>query len=238
MIEQEAKERVLVISDIQCPFHHEDTMAFLKAVKKQYKPTTVVNIGDLVDNYCLSAWTKDPDAISANDEITQMRAFIKEYNKVFPKGVMLESNHNLRLERAAVRAGIPRHFLKDEHAWSGLAKGWELTDEVVIDGVAYMHGDQQGAGGQNAALNRVKLRGRSVVAGHLHTQSCIVYHATKEALMFGMQVGCLIDHKALAFAYCKNALKKPILSVGIVDKGVPQIIPMLLDEEGRWTGRL
>ena len=120
----------------------------------------------------------------------------------------------------------------------GLSKGWKFSDEVVIDGIAYMHGDQQGAGGQQAAINRVKLRGRSVVAGHLHTQACIVYHATKEALMFGMQVGCLIDHKELAFAYAKNALRKPILSVGIVDKGIPMIIPMLLDEKGNWIGRL
>lgn len=28
------------------PYHHPDTIKFLKAVKKKYKPTRVVNLGD------------------------------------------------------------------------------------------------------------------------------------------------------------------------------------------------
>ena len=232
------KERVLVISDLQAPFHHKDSLKFLAAVKKKYKPTKVVNIGDITDSYCLSAWTKDPDALSATDEINQMLEFNKAYCKLFPKGDILTSNHDLRLQRAAVRAGIPRHYLKDYNEWMGLSKGWKFHDEVIIDEVAYMHGDEQGAGGQLACINRVKLRGRSCVAGHLHTQANIMYHATKEDLFFGMQVGCLIDHKAVGFAYAKNALKKIILSVGIVDKGIPMLIPMLLDSSGNWVGKL
>lgn len=232
------KEKILIISDIQAPFHHKDTIAFLKAVKKKYKPTKVVNIGDLSDSYCLSAWTRDPDAISANDEIQQLHAFIKEYCKIFPKGDILTSNHDLRLKRAAVRAGIPSHFLKDYHDWMGLTKGWVFHDELLLDGIMFTHGDEQGAGGAAAALNRVKHYGRSTVSGHLHTQSCINYLATREKLLFGMQVGCLIDREALAFAYAKKALKKPVLTVGFIDKGVPMLIPMFLDDNGNWTKKV
>ena len=233
-----AKERILIISDIQAPFHHKDTIPFLKAVKKKYKPTRVVNIGDLSDSYCLSAWTRDPDAISPNDEIEQLLAFVKEFVKVFPKGDILTSNHDLRLQRAAVRAGIPKHFLKDYHQWMGLPRTWKFHDELIIDGIMITHGDEQGAGGQLAAINRTKEYGRSCISGHLHTQACIMYRATREELLFGMQVGCLIDRKALAFAYAKNALKKPILTVGFANKGVPMLIPMFLDDDGRWTGEL
>ena len=237
-MKKKKNQTILVISDLQAPFHHKDSLEFLKAVKKKYKPTRVVNIGDLTDSYCLSAWTKDPDAISANDEIKQMLDFVKEYVKIFPKGDILTSNHDLRLQRAAVRAGIPRHFLKDYHSWMGLPKTWKFHDELMIDDIMFTHGMEQGAGGQMAALNRVKHYGRSCVSGHLHTQACIQYMATREKLLFGMQVGCLIDREELAFAYAKHSLRKPIVSLGVIINGTPMLIPMLLDEDGRWTKEL
>lgn len=232
------KKRVLVISDIQAPFHHKDTLPFLKAVKKKYKPNHIVNIGDVTDSYCLSAWGTDPDAISAKDEIKQMQKLVKALGKMFPKMDVLTSNHDLRLNRAAFRAGIPSHFLKGYHDWMGCPKGWTFHDEFILDGIMYCHGDEMGAGGQLAPLNRVKHYGMSTVAGHLHTQSCIMYMATRDKLMFGMQVGCLIDRKQLAFAYAKKALRKPVLTVGFIDNGVPLLIPMLLDNDGNWVGKL
>lgn len=229
------KKTILVIPDIQAPFHHKDTLPFLEALKKKYKPTNVVNIGDLTDSYCLTAWTKDPDAISASEEIKRMREFIADYVKLFPKGDILTSNHDLRLQRAAVRAGISRYFLKSYHDWMGLPKTWKFHDELVIDDIMFTHGDEGGAGGQMAAQNRVKHYGRSCVSGHLHTQSCINYLATRDKLMFGMQVGCLIDREALAFAYAKKSLRKPVLTAGIIENGVPMLIPMVLNKNGRWN---
>jgi len=237
-VKKKKNKTILVISDIQAPFHHKDTLAFLKAVKNKYKPNHIVNIGDLSDSYCLTAWQKDPDAISANEEIQKLLDFTKDFCKLFPKGDILTSNHDLRLERAAVRAGIPRHFIKGYHEWMGLTSGWKFHDELIIDDIMYTHGDEVGASGAHAALNRVKHYGRSCISGHLHTQSCIEYFATREKLMFGMQVGCLIDREQLAFAYAKKALRKPVLTVGLVVNGVPQLVPMFLDSDGNWTRSL
>jgi hypothetical protein len=39
-------DRILVIGDIHAPYEHPDTVAFLKAVKKKYNPTRVIQIGD------------------------------------------------------------------------------------------------------------------------------------------------------------------------------------------------
>jgi metallophosphoesterase superfamily enzyme len=233
-----SKKKILVISDLQMPFQHQDALAFLKAVKKKYKPSHVVNIGDVTDSYCLTAWQKDPDFISANDEIQQMLAGVKELAKMFPKMDVLTSNHDLRLQRAAKRAGIPKHFIKDYHQWMGCPKTWVFHDELEIDGVLYTHGDEVGAGGMNASLKRAMHYGKSSVSGHLHTQANINYFANRDKLIFGMQVGCLIDRKALAFAYAKSNLKKPVLTVGIIDRGVPFLVPMLLDDNGRWIGKL
>lgn len=232
------KHKILVISDTQAPFHHPDTLAFLKAIKNKYKPTKVVHIGDLTDGYCLSNYVKDPDAISANEEIKQMLEFTGKISKMFPKVDILTSNHGARLQRAAVRAGIPSYFLKSYNEWKGLPDTWVFHDEVIIDDIIFTHGEEAGAGGQAASSKRMMHYGRSSVAGHLHTQANITYFANREKLMFGMQVGCLIDRKQLAFHYCKKSLKKPILTVGFIDKGIPVLIPMLLNDSGRWVGKL
>lgn len=232
-------KKVLVISDMQIPYQHKDAIDFLKAVKKKYKPDHVVNIGDTVDNYCLSAWVKSPEAESANEEIKSMLADVNKLGKIFPKMDVLQGNHCKRIERAAVRAGIPMHFIKDYGEWMGAPKGWKFHPfEFELDGIIYSHGDEQGAGGQNASLKRAMHYGKSSVAGHLHTQANINYFANRETLLFGMQVGCLIDRKAIAFAYAKNSLKKPVLTVGMIDNGNPLLIPMRLDQDGNWTKKL
>lgn len=233
------KKNVLIISDMQIPYHHPDSFDFLKAVKKKYKPNHIVNIGDTVDNYCLSAWVKSPEAESANDEIKRMLDGVGKLGQMFPKMDVLLGNHCKRIERAAVRAGIPIHFIKDYGDWMDAPKGWKFHSfEFELDGIIYSHGDEQGAGGQNASLKRALHYGKSSIAGHLHSTANINYFANREKLIFGMQVGCLIDRKQVAFAYCKNSLKKPVLSVGVVVNGTPILVPMHLNDQGRWTGKL
>lgn len=229
---------VLVISDTQAPFHHPDTVKFLSAVKRKYKPTRVIHIGDLVDAYCFSEYLKAPESISAEREIRGGKKFVADLARVFPKVDVIFGNHDRRLHRAAKRAGIHKSFIK---AWSDVLeapRGWKWYNELEVDNVLYQHGDESGAGGLHAAQRRAILNGRNTVAGHLHTNASIMYFANRNGLWWGMHVGSLIDHKAVAFEYSKKALKKPILSVGVIQDGVPQIVPMKLTKKGRWTGRI
>ena len=47
-------KRILVISDMHIPYHHKDSIKFLKEIKKEFKPDTVINIGDLLDFHAIS----------------------------------------------------------------------------------------------------------------------------------------------------------------------------------------
>ena len=42
----------------------------------------------------------------------------------------------------------------------------------------------------------------------------------------------------MAFAYGKHTLKKPIIGCSVILDGRPMLIPMVLDYNGRWIGRL
>lgn len=232
-----AKKTILVVSDLQIPFEHKDSFKFLKACKKKYSPNEVVNIGDEVDFHALSDYEHDPDGYSAGDELRESIRRLHKLYKIFPKCKVCISNHTSRPFRRAYKFGIPKQFIKDYHDFLEAPKGWEWREHWEIDGIRFMHGDLNNLKqqkGRNAAI----AYNQSCVIGHWHTISSVDYVANKDKLMFGMVVGSLIDADQYAFAYQRRSVIKPILSVGLIENGIPRIIPMLLDKNGDWSGTL
>ena len=234
MILQTGKETVLVISDIQAPFHHKDALPFLDTLKKKIKPTRVIAIGDTVDHYMLGDYPHDPDADNVTDEQKKALKFLKELYQIFPDSVELESNHNVRIFKKASGAGIPATYLKDYAEMFDFPKGWSLAESVVIDGVKYEHGHLHG--GAQAAYGAAITNMCSTVIGHFHSYGGIQYIANQQKMIFAMNVGCLIDIHSYAFKYAKGNKRKPTLGTGVVTKGVPHWYPLLLDKKERWTG--
>lgn len=232
----DANEIVLAISDTQFPFHQKDTFDFLGAVAEKYQPTRVIHIGDMLDFHALSDYDHDPDGDSAGVEFKKaMRSVYRLYQQ-FPEVQVCLSNHDARPYRKAFKHGIPNGFMKTYREMLDAPPGWEWGQSFEIDGVVYEHGE--GISGRFAHLHAAERNMRSTVMGHLHTNAGIEYVANSKHLIFGMATGCLIDTDAYAFAYGKHERRKPIISVGVVDKGIPIIVPMLLKRGGRWVGKL
>jgi hypothetical protein len=53
-----------------------------------------------------------------------------------------------------------------------------------------------------------------------------------------MNVGCLINQKSMAFDYAKNFRTRFIVGCGIILNGIPRLLPMVLNKEGRWIGKI
>ena len=175
--------------------------------------------------------------MSAGDELIASIEKLQNWYDAFPKMKICESNHTSRIYRKAYKYGIPRTYLKDYGEWMGAPKGWEWAVKWEYDGVVYEHGDA--VGGARTATRVLPLKNmRSTVFGHFHSFAGISYWANSDFLIFGFNVGCLIDKDAYAFRYGRLMKDKPILGVGIIDKGVPVFIPMMLNKRGRWNGKL
>jgi predicted phosphodiesterase len=230
--------RVMVISDTQMPFEHPDYLRFLIAVKKEYKPTDIVHIGDLFDFHALSDYPNDPDADGAGPEFEKAIVQKKKLQAVFPKMEILTSNHDVRFFKRLAKAGIPRRFWPTYEELFECPDGWSFHDRVEIDEVFYVHGHQIGAGGGNVMQNAIRKYMRSVVFGHFHTRFGIDYHANEDDLLFGMCVGSLIYLKTYAFMYQTSNVRKPVIGTGLVINGLPKLQPMFLNSKGRWTGKL
>jgi hypothetical protein len=102
----------------------------------------------------------------------------------------------------------------------------------MIDGVMYAHGDK-GIGRFPAAFHNGKAQFRSYVCGHTHQQAGVNYYAIETrkdddgGLIFGMGVGCGVDHSLSEMDYGKKFNQKPIISCGVVEDGFyPTVIPM------------
>lgn len=229
------KQTVLVISDTQEPFGHRDAIPFLKWAKHKYKPDLVVHVGDECDFHSLGDWDHDPDGYSAGHELKAALKRMEAYYKLFPNVLACTSNHTARPLRKAFKAGIPQAFLRDYKEFLQAPKGWKWADQHEIDGIVYEHGE--GFTGHLGALNCALKNGQPTVIGHIHSHAGILYSADAKRLIYGMNVGCLIDRHTYAFRYGKNLRHKPILGVGLVTKGIPTYVPMLLDSNSRWVGK-
>lgn len=223
---------VLVISDLHIPYHHKDSFDFLKEIKKQFKPDTVINIGDLLDFHAISMHEHNPDLPSAGDELNLAKGYIKELESIFPDVTEVHSNHSSLVYRRAIKYGMSAQFLRPYGDFLGTKK-WKWVDDLTLKmsngkRVHFTHG-------KSADVLKVsQTMGMSAVQGHYHTKFCISYWANPDDLYWGMNVGCLINQKSMAFSYAKNFATRFVLGCGIIINGIPRLLPMVLDNNGNW----
>ena len=228
--------KILVISDMHIPYHHKDSFAFLKAIKKEFKPDTVVNIGDSLDFHAISMHEHNPDLFSAGHELQQARKYVKELEGIFPEVTEVDSNHSSLVYRRALKFGMSKEFLKDYGDFLGTKK-WKWIDDLTLtmsngQRCFFTHGRSADV------LKTSQAMGMSCVQGHYHTKFVISWWANPDNLFFGMNVGCLINQKSMAFAYAKNFKTRFILGCGIILDGIPRLLPMVLDKKGDWIGKI
>jgi hypothetical protein len=223
--------KVLVVPDLQIPFQHKYSLTFLKRIRDQYKPDTIVNVGDEWDNCALSRYPHDPDGQSAGDEHRRAVRATKPFYREFPRMLLCDSNHRGRLYKRAFEAGIPAAYIRDTHGYMQAPRSWQWADHWLVDGVRYEHGDR--ASGYTAGLKLIEANHKSTVYGHHHSTAGLGYVRKAERTLFWMNVGCLIDENSYAMSYTKMHTTKPILSCGTVTDGIPQLIPMIADGRKR-----
>jgi hypothetical protein len=228
---------ILVISDLQAPHNHKDTIVFLKEVKKRFNPTYIIDIGDLADFHRLNFHGANPNLPSAHDELINLRLFVKQLAKLFPCMTIIDSNHDALPKRKARSIGIPDAMLKDERSILQAPQTWKFVNELVLKLPNKLKCKFRHNFGSNLLLDSIK-QGMSVVCGHLHTKSNINWWQNDHGINFSMQVGCLIDSNHPAFDYDKNNAIRPVLSVGIIKGGVPIIVPMIINNKNEWVGHL
>jgi len=228
---------ILCISDMHIPYHHPDSMEFLAALKEIYEPELVVNMGDLVDFHAISFHDSDPDLDSAGAELERAQEYCQVLEEGFPDMVVIGSNHGDLPLRKFLAHGLPRRMLRPYNDIFGVGEGWKFVDDFTIEthskhlpDIYFTHGIKKNG------LQLAQQRGQRVVQGHYHTDLYVKYAGNPNSLIWAMGTGCLVDNKSLAFEYGKLNLHRPIIGTGVIERGIPTAVPMILDKQGRWIG--
>lgn len=221
---------VLVIGDTHCPVMRDGYVDFLLHIADRWSCDRVIHIGDLVDHCALSFHKKKPHLKNATTEYGKAKEQCWELWEAFPEVDWLVGNHDALPYRWCEEVGLDEDMMKDPVSMFEM-DGWQWHPrygQVVIDDVIYQHGDR-GKGGRMAALNNAKSEFASVVQGHHHQQAGVEFFCNLKDRVFGMQVGCGVDHEAAAMEYGQKYTQKPILGCGVVlDGETPIFEPMRL----------
>mgnify|MGYP007100046731 FL=1 len=231
-------KRILVLPDLHCPFEHKHAFKFIDAVIKKYQPDHVIQLGDEIDGNQISFHEKDPDIpFSPSSELATAVMHLEQLYSIVPNAVVLESNHTSLFYRRSKYAGLPRSVLKSYSEILQAPPGWEWKFEYfckMSNGrLVYCHHGH----GRNA-LNNSKARAMNYIQGHHHSTFDLQYWSNGNKVYWGVTSGCLIDLESIAFSYGKNHLPKPILGCTVIIHGQPRLIPMVLDKQNNWIGKI
>lgn len=227
---------VLAVPDFHAPFGHRDAVAFLEELAGRVNPDVVVLMGDVADQHAFSRFPRNPSGMSGGHELRAARKQLAPLAKLFPKALVCWGNHDRRIYDRVVEVGIPEETIREMNDILEAPAGWKWADEWEVDGVLYEHGTQYT--GKDGNKKAAEAAMGPVCIAHIHAHAGIYYKGNRRHLFWGFNTGCLIDHKAYAFAYAKRTPDKPVLGAGVIDAGIPRFVPMMLKTGGRWVGRL
>ena len=147
----------------------------------------------------------------------------------------MDSNHGSMVYRKGKHHGIPRKYLRDYGEILEAPEGWTWHNKLNVQlsngsSVFICHGSKKNG------IQLSQQLGCNTIQGHFHTDFNIQYASSPAKLIWSMQVGCTIDDDSMAFHYNKAQATRPIIGCGIVIDGLPKLLPMVLDNNGRWTG--
>lgn len=226
----------LIISDLHAPVYHPDTVDFLDAVRAKYKPKRVKITGDEINWESISYHEKSPDLPGGKDELMLARKALKPLYEMFPVADIMESNHGSLPFRKAQTAGLPSELIKSYNDILGAPKGWKWHLNHIFYtklGPVFM------THGKSPAINKLsQSQGMSAIQGHYHSKAYVSYWANEERLCFDMNVGALCDDKHLAMKYGWNSVYKSIIGCGLLEDGIPRLLPMVLRPNGRWIRKV
>lgn len=240
MVLERLPERVLCFGDMQAPFQHEDSVAFLSRVVAEYKPDACVMMGDEADLNFLKKAYMTAESLGPVQELEKACEYLQEIFKIVPEAICLTSNHvDDRISYAATQGNIPSPMLRMWRDTINAPKGWVWRDYVFMGDWLFEHGQKIAKGSRTNLQEQAAKRFNkhvSIMRGHHHSE--LGEHVKP---VWGLDfkqlrqcfTGCLMDFRKAG--YTRDAL---MIGCVMLIKGVPHPIAMPRTESNRWTGSL
>jgi len=241
-------QRIVVISDLQIPYHSKRHVDSLLNYVSAIKPD-IAAVGDETDVPQASRWTKGTakefegtlqrDLNTTKEILGQFREAQGKRKKFW----LQRSNHTQRLEDY-IRKYAPAFSVIDalriekllDLEKLGITYNRQLTE--IAPNVLLAHGDEgrmfKDAG--RTALDLAKRTGKNVVCGHTHRQGLVSEShgfGGKQHVLWGMEVGNLMNLKSTGAGYLKEKIANWQHGFGILYVKDNIVKPELIQMDGK-----
>jgi hypothetical protein len=202
-------KKIVVISDLQVPYHDERAVRNVASFIKRFKPDQVITIGDEIDLPQISRWTEGTpgwfeQSLGSDRDATVEILWDLQVTD------MIRSNHTDRLYNVIMKK-IPAFLALPELKFEKFMKLDELGIkfhrkplEFAPDWIA-IHGDEGSVKPTPGltALDSARKHGKSVVCGHTHRAGQSAFTEASGGVLGrvlrGVEVGNLMDFKKAGY---------------------------------------
>lgn len=194
------------------PFHDEKAMAVALTIARDLDPDLIVNLGDFMDFAMFGRFDQEPGfQVTAQAGIDRGHSFLAEQVEITDKVVLLEGNHDVRLQKyitknamaafGLTKANCPddwpvlslQNLLRLEELGVEYVDGYPNGEYYINDRLRCEHGSKHAPRGKIAA-KIVGDENVSIITGHMHRiESVYKTTATRKGpkVSLGMTLGCL-----------------------------------------------
>ena len=230
-------KKIVVISDLQVPYHDERAVRNVASFIRRFKPDQVITIGDEIDLPQISRWTEGTPGWFEQSLGSDRDATVEILWELQVTD-MIRSNHTDRLYNVIMKK-IPAFLALPELKFEKFMKLDELGIkfhrkplEFAPDWIA-IHGDEGSVKPTPGltALEAARRHGKSVVCGHTHRLGLSAFtEASRGQLgrtVWGLEVGNLVDLASSGMAYTRGyANWQQGFAVAYVQERKVQVIPI------------
>jgi predicted phosphodiesterase len=199
IVEMKKIEKTLVIPDFHAPYEDYQALHAVYKYAKDSKPDKVIMLGDCVDFYAISKFSRNPDRItSLQHEIDVVRYHFQHLREaVGDKTPILyvEGNHEMRLQKY-LWMNPEMSSLKKINTVPALLGlddfGIKYVKNTMVHGVLVKHGNIVRSHSAYTAKGEYDSEGTSGISGHSHRISAF-YHTDRSGAHAWYEMGHLCD---------------------------------------------
>lgn len=191
-------EKVLFVPDIHAPYQDNQAIRAMIAFGKEFKPDRIFLMGDVVDFYALSSFSKDPiRTLKLQKELDEAVSVLKIIRKEFPKAKidLIRGNHEARLQkflwnRASELSGLRNLTVPSLLKLEELDITYHKTGRTKYRGKIIKHGDIVRKFAGYTAKGELENTGVSGFSVHTH-RAAVHNHTNEGGEHSWYEFGCL-----------------------------------------------
>lgn len=223
-------KKVIAIPDLHFPWHHDDCLRFIYELIRKEKPDVVIQMGDLYDKFSFSKFARSHDVCTPQEELNEGRIAAtlmwEHIRKIAPptaKLYQLRGNHDVRIEKRVLDAvpeisSLIEPEIEKLFEFKNVKTIMDYREELVIDGVVYIHGFGNRIG------EHAKFFLKPVVRAHRHRGE-LWFLQMDQYLLWELDCGYCADKTQVPLRYTPTRTTHWTLGVGMVDGLGPRFIP-------------